>query len=443
MPALYKLYEKVINSRIQKWLILENIKFPNQQQQGFQKNKGCINASFNIHETIYYNLEQGSNVYVAFADIQKAFDTVLHKGLIYLVKKLGIKGKILQSIISCYTNIQSFVKINGLDSEPFFIRRGVRQGGVLSSFLYLIYINDLLTCLENSKLGTYVCNTYSGNTALADDIALLAINPKNLQKMLNIVSDYAKKWKFVINKTKTVIVNISLSSKILNNISFQMENENLKTVDFAEHVGIPISKDMKCKNKIAKGCKKGRNSFYSIVGFGPKSNNLNPMTAVNLYKKIVLPSALYGCETWSNITKTDIIKLNVFQHRCLKTIQKLPIQTRSVIVENLVGINPITTEIEKRKLCLLEKLGNMTNENISKNIFIRTLFQYKTRNNTDCQYGFVPDIFKILSKFNLLEYIEMYMKSNKFPNKILLETSCQKANYSYRANDNSKCTTKY
>ena len=213
MPALYKLYEKVINSRIQKWLILENIKFPNQQQQGFQKNKGCINASFNIHETIYYNLEQGSNVYVAFADIQKAFDTVLHKGLIYLVKKLGIKGKILQSIISCYTNIQSFVKINRLDSEPFFIRRGVRQGGVLSSFLYLIYINDLLTCLENSKLGTYVCNTYSGNTALADDIALLAINPKNLQKMLNIVSDYAKKWKFVINKTKTVIVNISLSSK--------------------------------------------------------------------------------------------------------------------------------------------------------------------------------------------------------------------------------------
>ena len=220
LPALYKLYEKVVNTRIQKWLTSENIKFPNSQQQGFQKNKGCINASFNIHATIYHNLEQGSKVYVAFADIQKAFDTVLHEGLIYLVQKLGIKGKILQTIISSYTNIKSFVKINGLNSEPFVIKRGVRQGGVLSSFLYLIYINDLLTCLENSKLGTYVCNTYSGNTALADDIALLALSPKHLQMMLNIVSQYANKWKFVINKTKTVIVIISKSCKTSNNVSF-------------------------------------------------------------------------------------------------------------------------------------------------------------------------------------------------------------------------------
>ena len=297
------------------------------------------------------------------------------------------------------------------------IKRGVRQGGVLSSFLYLVYINDLLTYLDNSKLGTYVCNTYSGNTALADDIALLAINPKDLQKMLNIVNAYANKWKFVINKTKTVIVKISLSRKTLNSVTFKIENENLKSVEVAEHVGIPISKDMKCKNKIEKCCKKGRNSFYSIVGFGPKSNNLNPVTAVNLYKKIVLPSALYGCETWSNMSKTDIIKLNVFQHRCLKTIQKLPIQTRSVIVENLVGIHPIITEIEKRKLCFLEKLCHMGNDNISKQIFIRRLFQYKTRNINDCQYGFVPDIYNILSKFNLSKYLETYIQSNKFPTK--------------------------
>ena len=189
-----------------------------------------------------------------------------------------------------------------------------------------------------------------------------------------------------------------------------MENANLKNVEVAEHVGIPISKDMKCKNKITKACKKGRNSFYSIVSFGPKTNNLNPVTAVNLYKKIVLPSALYGCETWSNMSKTDNIKLNVFQHRCLKTLQKLPIQTRSVIVENIVGIYPIITEIEKRKLCLLEKLCNMSNDNISKQIFVRRLFQYKTKNDNNRQYCFVPDIYSILSKFNLLDYLEIYIK---------------------------------
>ena len=35
-----------------------------------------------------------------------------------------------------------------------------------------------------------------------------------------------------------------------------MENENLKTVESAEHVGIPISKDMKCKTKLRKVVKR-------------------------------------------------------------------------------------------------------------------------------------------------------------------------------------------
>ena len=54
---------------------------------------------------------------------------------------------------------------------------------------------------------------------------------------------------------------------------------------------------------------------------------------------------------------------------------------------------------------------------MSKQIFIRRLFQYKTRNVNDRQYGFVPDIFNILTKFNLLEFLETYMNSNKFPTK--------------------------
>ena len=59
----------------------------------------------------------------------------------------------------------------------------------------------------------------------------------------------------------------------------------------------------------------------------------------------------------------------------------------------------------------------MTNDNISKQIFVRRLFQYKTKKDNNRQYGFVPDIYNILSKFNLLDYLEIYIKSNKFPTK--------------------------
>ena len=149
---MYKLYEKVLLNRIQKWLKKESIPFPSSQQQGFQENKGCITASFNLHETVLHNQELGSKVFIAFADISKAYDTVLHHGLMYFLKKLGIKGKILNSIESCYHNISSFVRVNNFNSKCFKIKRGVRQGGVLSSFLYLVYINEVFNQLETYKL---------------------------------------------------------------------------------------------------------------------------------------------------------------------------------------------------------------------------------------------------------------------------------------------------
>ena len=77
------------------------------------------------------------------------------------------------------------------------------NSGVLSSFLYLVYINDVFNQLETYKLGTSVCSIYSGNTALADDIALIAISPKLLQNMLDILNAYSKQWKFDLNKSKT------------------------------------------------------------------------------------------------------------------------------------------------------------------------------------------------------------------------------------------------
>ena len=40
----------------------------------------------------------------------------------------------------------------------------------------------------------------------ADDLALLARSPGELQLMMNIITQYAKKWRFEINPTKTKIL---------------------------------------------------------------------------------------------------------------------------------------------------------------------------------------------------------------------------------------------
>ena len=116
---------------------LADTEFPNSQQQGFQKSLGCLTASFNFHETIYHNLELGSNVFASFLDTSKAFDTVWRHGLMYKLHKLGISGKTWSLIDDLHYDTVSAVVVNHTQSRWFRVDQGVRQGG--GGFCLLFY----------------------------------------------------------------------------------------------------------------------------------------------------------------------------------------------------------------------------------------------------------------------------------------------------------------
>ena len=88
----------------------------------------------------------------------------------------------------------------------FWMRRGNRQGGVTSTGFYLVFIDGLLVELQLSGFGAAVFSVRSGNPALADDLALIATWPLNLQKMLDIVYAYAYKWLFMIHAEKSCVL---------------------------------------------------------------------------------------------------------------------------------------------------------------------------------------------------------------------------------------------
>ena len=135
---------------------------------------------------------------------------------------------------------------------------------------------------------------------------------------------------------------------------------------------------------------------------------------------LVLPAMLYGCETWCHLTNTELHKLEVFQHYALKLIQNLPVRTRSDMVESLMGVYRIKAEIDKRKLLFLQTLISMPETFTCKKIFLRRLFHYiLTDDNSQHvqQSGFIPDIFNIIYKYSLGQYIENYIRFSFFPAK--------------------------
>jgi len=86
-----------------------------------------------------------------------------------------------------YSNQLMCVRWQGISSSYFKISNGVRQGGILSPFLFRYYVRDLIRHITSSKRGCHLYNMRSNLLAYADDIVLLAPSWHGLQKLLNII----------------------------------------------------------------------------------------------------------------------------------------------------------------------------------------------------------------------------------------------------------------
>jgi hypothetical protein len=77
-----------------------------------------------------------------FLDIEKAFDTTWHSGLLYKLSKLEFSTNLIKLIGSVLSNRKFSVSVEGEMSTPREMQAGVPQGLVLSPTLFNMYIND-------------------------------------------------------------------------------------------------------------------------------------------------------------------------------------------------------------------------------------------------------------------------------------------------------------
>ena len=399
IPVFCKIFEKVLLNRVTTEFQLRLIDFPSNQQNGFQRNLSCLTTAFNMQETVYYQIENNSDVYVAFLDQKAAFDSVRHRALLLKLGRLGLVGKTLRIIQTSYTNLQCKIKLSNATSTPFEVIRGVRQGGVFSTFLYLVYVDQLLRELEISKHGAKVMSIKGGNPTFADDISLIAVSPLYLQQLVDIVYRYCYTWNIDINVGKSNTV-VFTKRRSIPQVGILYGHQYIEQTDNATHLGILQSSNLKMRSRIQERLLKARHAFYSIVSQGVHPYGLNPLVSVSLYSKIVVPTALYGAELWNNLTANDVTSINRFQHFVVKNIQGFPSRTRSDMAESMLGLHKLISEVNKRKLMFLYKILNMPAKSITKEIFIRKYIMY-VLNRGSVSIGFIPDICDLVDKYNL------------------------------------------
>ena len=272
---------------------------------------------------------------------------------------------------SLYNNMQSQVLWDGTVSEPFPILQGVRQGGVLSPLLYTTFIDELMKILRSKHLGCNLLGRYSGLVVLADDVALLSSSPTELQEMLDIVDNYSKHWRYKINPSKSCVISFNTSGKNMTQPPvWTLGTDVLPSMLQHPHLGI-IKSSIK-RNPAEAMVSKGVRTFYALTGAGAYTGGLLPHHSVSLWKAYCIPRMLYGAAV-EKLTKGMETRLDQAQNQLFKKILGLPRTAADEAVFLLLGLIPLSNQVDLEKLLLIGQLLDLPHERFEHRTFLHAL----------------------------------------------------------------------
>ena len=167
-PTISKILESVLRKRIKPFIKGSQ----NQLQRGFTEESSPMNCSLILEEYIRNNKDAKVPTYIAFLDAKSVFDVIRHTSLLRKIYHIGIESSLWNMINNLYSNARPVIKCEEQLSDVFDIGQSVRQGGIMSTDLYMVYENPLLNRLDDIFQGAMIGEVRCAAPACADDFAL-------------------------------------------------------------------------------------------------------------------------------------------------------------------------------------------------------------------------------------------------------------------------------
>ena len=257
-------------------------------------------------------LDEGKTVDIIYCDFMRAFDRVPHERLLEKISRCGIKGNYLGWMKEFLMNRRQRVVVNGVASDWRDVISGVPQGSVLGPLLFVIYINDLPSCMENgSQIYLY-----------ADDTKILkAIEEENgccrLQRDLNNMKKWTEKWLLSLHPDKSRYMRIGRTE--VREGAYQLCNV-IERSSAEKDIGVIIEDKLKFSEHLAEKINKAN----EVVGIIRRTFiGLDAEMFKQLYTALVRPHSEYAYQVWNPYLIKDIEAVENVQRRATRLLPNM------------------------------------------------------------------------------------------------------------------------
>jgi len=297
-PIISKLFEYCVLDRFKDYLVTTDNQF------GFKKNVGCNFAIRTVRNIVDSYIRSGCTANLCTIDLSKAFDKVNHNALFIKLMNRRIPVELL-NILHCWLSA-CYVCVKWFDawSNVFKVGFGVRQGSVLSPFLFAVYLDDLAK-LCDSKSSVFII-------LYADDILLVAPTLSQLDSLFKSCERELNLLDMAINYKKSACIRIGHRMDARCVTLSSSAGTIIPWVKEIRYLGVYIlqSRTFKCS------LSSNRKAFYRSANaiFGKIGRIASEEVVLQLVKSKCISSLLYGLDACA-LTKSELSTLDFTVNR--------------------------------------------------------------------------------------------------------------------------------
>jgi len=335
-------------------------------QCGFMKGKGTTNAISIIRNLCERSIEVQHDLYLCFIDYSKAFDKVQHETLFSILDQLDIDGKTLRWIRNLYWEQTAAVRVDNELSEWMNIKRGVRQGCVLSPDLFSLYSEMILRKIEDIP-GILVNGHNINNIRYADDTVLISDTEAGLQRLLDEIIIESERFGLFLNTKKTYTMTVS--KKVEPPVcEITAKGDHIKQTENFNYLGSVLTSDGRSDQEIKKRIAIAKDAFNKKKTIFTNAR-LSMTTKLRILRCYIWSILLYGCETWT-ISNNMQKKLQAAEMWFYRRMLKISWEERVTNEEVLAKANAKRTIMRTIKSRKIRFLGHVMRRNGPENLAI-------------------------------------------------------------------------